>query len=94
MDLYILLDPVTNFWKCPQRGFCYYFCFGIFFTKVVGLREAIMEEKQLICGNCLYGGGGPPYDSSNTRGVLFFLTQGLQSHVVSMEEEEQYCPLW
>ena len=63
------------------------------------VREAIMEGKQLICGHCPYGGDPPPppYDSTDTRGVLFFLTQGLQSHVVSMEEEEeeeQYCPLW
>ena len=60
------------------------------------VREAITKEKQLICGYCLYG-GDPPHDSMDTRGVLFFLTQGLQSHVVSMEEEEeeeQYCPLW
>ena len=32
-----------------------------------------MEEKQLICRHYPYGGGPPPYDSMDTRGVLFFL---------------------
>ena len=31
------------------------------------VREAITEEKQLICGHCPYGEGTPP-----TRGVLFY----------------------
>ena len=33
MDLHILLDPVTDFLKCPKKVFNI-FCFGIFFTKV------------------------------------------------------------
>ena len=66
--------------------------------RISAIGEAITEEKQLICRHCPYGGGIPPYDSTDTRGVLYFLTQGLQSHVVSMEEEEeeeeeQYCPV-
>ena len=42
-------------------------------------------------------GDPPPLWLYGHQRCTFFLTQGLQSHVVSMEEEEeeeQYCPLW
>ena len=32
----------------------------IYFYQYFCLREAITEEKQLICGHCPFGGGGPP----------------------------------
>ena len=66
-------------------------------------REAITEEKQYVyLWTLSIHALTPPHDSTDNIGVLFsssgqLLTQGLQSHVVSMgeeEEEEQYCPLW
>ena len=36
MDLYILSDPVTNFWKVAKKFFFFFFFFGIF-IKVGGL---------------------------------------------------------
>ena len=36
-DLHIFSDPVTDFWKCPKKGFKKYFFCIFFFTKEGGL---------------------------------------------------------
>ena len=30
-DLHIILDPVSNFWKCPKKGFKKLFFYHVFF---------------------------------------------------------------
>ena len=49
-------------------------CDSVLIGKVSYIREAIMEEKQLICGHCPYGGGTPlPPMTLRTPEVYFFL---------------------
>ena len=31
MDLHIILDPVTEFWKCPKKGFNKIICWNFFY---------------------------------------------------------------
>ena len=49
MDLHILLDSVTNVWKCPKKGFKKY-CFDIFYQGGWSNRSASIQFKKIKFG--------------------------------------------